>query len=159
MGWRLLADIPTIRFLNSPAGEAEVTEGQLLELSIASIGNILHVLSVAFGLIFAYIGGLYFFLNRAPLALRLIAFGLLSIGLAFIGVVTLGIHGILIGMDGAWRDLPITATGVVSLGGERPPILGGVSFYEAGVALGFAVFGFVYIALAYLTFGYRWPER
>lgn len=136
-----------------------MTEGQLLELSLSATENVLHVLSVAFGLISAYIAGLFFFLNRAPFTLRLIAFGLLSIGLTFLGVIAFGVHGILTGMDAAWREMPVTSTGIVSFGGERPASLGGFSIYEAAVLLGFSVFGLVYLALAYLTFLFRWPER
>ncbi len=136
-----------------------MTETELLDLAIEATDNILQILSVAFGLVSAYIAGLYFFLNRAPFALRLAAFVLLSIGLAFLGVVAFGVHGILVGMDAAWRGLPATASGITSVGGERPAWLGGLSVYEAAVLLGFAVFALVYLALAYVTFIYRWRLR
>ena len=136
-----------------------MTEGELLELSQMATENILNVLSVSFGVIFAYMGGLYFFLRHAPFALRFIAFTLLSVALAFIGVVAFGVHGMLAGMDSAWRTLPENVTGIQSFGGERPAALGGFSIYEAGVMLGFSVFGLVYLALAYVTFAFRWPDN
>lgn len=136
-----------------------MTEAELLELSNEATSNILHILSVAFGLVSAYIAGLYLFLRRAPLALRFVAFVLLSIGLAFLGVVAYGVHGMLTGMDVAWRALPETASGIVSFGGERPAVLGGFSIYETAVILGFGVFGLVYMALAWLTFLYRWAAQ
>lgn len=136
-----------------------MTEAELLERSIEATDNILQILSVAFGLISAYIGGLYFFLHRAPFALRLVAFALLSVGLAFLGVVAYGVHGILTGMDVAWRALPETSTGIRSFGGETAPFLGGLTVYETAVILGFGVFALVYLALAHLTFVYRWAAK
>lgn len=65
------------------------------EAEILSIRNdltelIISVVSVSFGMISAYIVGLWLFLKDAPLGLRLLAFLLLSFGLAFMGGMTGG---------------------------------------------------------------------
>lgn len=134
-------------------------EGDLLSFALEGTNVVIALVSTAFGIISAYIAGLYFFLNRAPLALRLSAFALLSVTLAFMGLLAVGVLGMLAGADQAWRGLPATVTGVRSLGGERPEILFGLSIYEVGAGLGFGSFALVYVALAYLTFLYRWPAR
>lgn len=135
-----------------------MTESDLLALATDGTDAILQLVSTGFAFVSAYIAGLYFFLRKAPLALRLASFGLLSITLAFLGIVGLGLLGILFGADVAWREIGETATGVRSLGGERPAFLLGFSVYEAGAALGFAAFGLLYLALGFMTFFYRWPE-
>ncbi len=137
-----------------------MSEGDLLALAVDNTDALVQLVSTAFGVVSAYIAGLFFFLNRAPLALRLAAYALLSVSLAFLGLVALGIYGIIVGADAAWRALPETASGVTSLGGERPAPLLGLSVYEAGAALGATAFASVYLALGYMTFFYRWePPR
>lgn len=133
-------------------------EDALLELAMEGVGVVIALVSTAFGIISAYIAGLFFFLRRAPFTLRFAAFGLLSVTLAFMGLLALGLLGILGGADEAWRALESTVSGVNSLGGERPEILFGLSVYEAGAGLGFGSFALVYLMLAYMTFFYRWPE-
>ena len=135
-----------------------MTEAELLELALEGTNGVLMLVSTAFAFVSAYIAGLYFVLRGAPFALRLAAFALISVTLAFLGVISMGLLGILFGADTAWRELGQTASGVTSLGGERPEFLLGLSVYEAGAVLGFASFGLLYIALAYMTFFYRWPE-
>lgn len=71
------------------------------EAEILSIRNdltelIISVVSVSFGMISAYIVGLWLFLKDAPLGLRLLAFLLLSFGLAFMGGMTGGLHGLML---------------------------------------------------------------
>lgn len=135
-----------------------MTEGELLDLAVSSTDTILQLVSTGFAFVSAYIAGLFFFLGKAPFALRFMGFALLSVALAFLGVVALGLLGILVGADDAWRELTNTATGVTSLGGERPAFLLGISVYEGGALLGFAAFGLLYLALLYLTFFFRWPK-
>lgn len=136
-----------------------MTESELLALATDGTETVIQLVSTAFGIISAYIAGLYFLLSRAPVALRLAAYLLLSICLAFLGVLALGLLGILGGADTAWRALETTTTGVRSLGGERHAALFGLSVYEIGAGLGFAAFTLVYLALGYMTFFYRWPAK
>lgn len=133
-----------------------MTEADLLALANDGTETTIQLVSTAFAIVSAYIAGLFFFLGRAPFLLRFVSFCLLSITLAFFGLLAFGLFGVLEGADAAWRALPETATGVTSLGGERPPALRGFSIYEVTVLLGFSAFALVYVAMAYMTFIYRW---
>ena len=73
------------------------------------------------------------------------------------GAVTAGLNGLLIGTDHAWAKLAARATDIDNFGDVRPPWLYGFSLYEASAGLGALAFGAIYLALAYLTFGYKWP--
>lgn len=135
-----------------------MSEAEILAMRIGLTGLIISVVSVSFGMISAYIAGLWLFLKRSPLPLRALAFGLLSIGLLFMGTLTWGLHELLLGTDRSWAKLGVNSMGVQSFGGERPDYLFGLTLYESGALLGFVAFGAIYMALAYLTFGYRWPD-
>jgi len=134
-----------------------MTEADILSVRNDVTGLVISVVSVSFGMISAYIAGLWLFLREAPLSLRLLAFALLSCGLAFMGAVTAGLNGLLIGTDHAWAKLTARATDIENFGDVRPPWLYGLSLYEASAALGAVAFGAIYLALAYLTFVYQWP--
>jgi hypothetical protein len=134
-----------------------MSEADILNIRNDVTGLVVSVVSVSFGMISAYIAGLWLFLREAPLSLRLLAFGLLSCGLAFMGALTVGLNGLLVGTDHAWAKLATRATDIESFGDVRPPWLYGLSLYEASAALGGLAFGAIYLALAYLTFIYTWP--
>ena len=134
-----------------------MSEAEILAIRNDVTGLVISVVSVSFGMISAYIAGLWLFLREAPISLRLLAFGLLSCGLAFMGALTAGLNGLLIGTDHAWAKLTTRASDIESFGDARPPWLHGLSLYEASAALGALAFGAIYLALAYLTFVYRWP--
>lgn len=135
-----------------------MTEAEILDVRNETTGLVISLVSVGFGMISAYLAGLWFFLRAAPAFLRFVGFTLLSIGLAFLGVVGIGLHGVLLGTDTAWEKLPETATEIPSFGAVRSEALGGLTFYEAGAGLGFTAFGAIYLALAFMTFFYRWPK-
>ncbi|WP_244534685.1 hypothetical protein [Hyphomicrobium sp. CS1GBMeth3] len=135
--------------------------GSMTEAEILSIRNeltalIVSVVSVSFGMISAYIVGLWLFLKDAPLGLRVLALLLLSFGLAFMGVMTGGLHGLMLGTERAWSKLATPSTEIVSFGGERPEYLHGFSLYEASAALGCIAFAAIWVALFFFTFFYRW---
>jgi hypothetical protein len=134
-----------------------MSEAEILAIRNDVTGLVISVVSVSFGMISAYIAGLWLFLREAPISLRVLAFGLLSCGLAFMGALTMGLNGLLIGTDHAWAKLTTRASDIESFGDARPPWLHGLSLYEASAALGALAFGAIYLALAYLTFVYRWP--
>ena len=134
-----------------------MSEAEILAIRNDVTGLVISVVSVSFGMISAYIAGLWLFLREAPISLRLLAFGLLSCGLAFMGALTAGLNSLLIGTDHAWAKLTTRASDIESFGDARPPWLHGLSLYEASAALGALAFGAIYLALAYLTFVYRWP--
>ncbi len=135
-----------------------MTEAEILAMRIGLTGLIISVVSVAFGMISAYIAGLWLFLKRAPFSLRALAFTLLSLGLLFMGFVMWGIHELLLGTDRAWLKLGKTASEFATFGGERPDYLHGLTLYQGGALLGLFAFVAIYAALGYLTFWYRWGD-
>lgn len=135
-----------------------MTEADILSLRSDLTGLVISVVSVSFGMISAYIVGLWLVLKRTPLFLRLVAFVLLSSGLAFMGALMWGLNVLLLKSDEAWAKLGKTLINLDSFGGERPAFLMGLSIYQASAGLGTAAFAALYIALAYLTFFYRWPD-
>lgn len=135
-----------------------MTEAEILVLRGGLTGLVISVVSVSFGMISAYIAGLWLFLKRTPFALRLLAFLLLTAGLVFMGAITWGLHELLLSTDRAWAKLPTTATEIPNFGGMRPAYLHGLTLYEASAAIGLLSFAGIYLALAYMTFGYRWRD-
>jgi hypothetical protein len=136
-----------------------MSEGEILSIRNELTGLVLSVVSVSFGMISAYIVGLWLFLRSAPFGLRAVSFLLLSSGLAFMGVVTGGLNALLLGTERAWSKLGTTSVEIASFGGERPDSLQGLSLYEASAALGCAAFAAIYLALFFFTFFYRWPDE
>lgn len=134
-----------------------MSEGEILSIRNELTALVVSVVSVSFGMISAYIVGLWLFLKDAPFILRTLAFLLLSCGLAFMGVLTGGLNALLLGTDRAWHKLGANSVGIESFGSERPDFLHGFSLYEASAALGCAAFFAIYLALFYITFLYRWP--
>ena len=140
---------------------AAVSESEILQALYSSIAAVMTLFSMFFTMTSAYIAGLYFFLHRAPFALRLLAFGLLSIGLVLLGGSAATLQKMQEGLFGAWAKLPAPMISVTEL---RNPIpltvpIPGISMQEIGVAIGWITAGGVYLALAYLTFVYRWGPR
>lgn len=136
-----------------------MSEFEILAIRNELTGLVISVVSVSFGMISAYVVGLWLFLKDAPLALRSLCFVLLSCGLGFMGAMTGGMHALLVGTERAWSKLAATSVGIASFGGERPEMLHGLSLYEASAVLGGLAFGAIYIALFYFTFFYRWPTE
>ena len=135
-----------------------MTEAEILSIRNELTELVVSVVSVSFGMISAYIVGLWLFLRSAPFSLRAIAFALLSSGLAFMGVLTAGLHELLLGTDRAWTKLGKNTVEIASFGADRPTYLQGLTLYEASAARGCAAFVAIYLALTYLTFLYRWPD-
>jgi hypothetical protein len=135
-----------------------MTEAEILAMRIGLTGLIISVVSVSFGMISAYIAGLWLFLKNAPFSLRALAFTLLSLGLLFMGIVMWGIHELLLGTDRAWLKLAKTASEFATFGGEKPDYLHGLTLYQGGALLGLLAFVLIYLALGYLTFWYRWGD-
>ncbi len=134
-----------------------MSEAEILSIRNELTGLVVSVVSVSFGMISAYIAGLWLFLREAPISLRLLAFALLSCGLAFMGALTIGLNELLIGTGRAWSKLASPASGIPGFGNARPDWLHGLTLYEASALLGSLAFGAIYVSLAYLTFVYRWP--
>ncbi len=138
-----------------------MTEAEIFMMRGDLTDTIISLVSVSFGMISAYIVGLWLVLKDVPVLLRMIGFSLLSCGLLFMGVIGWGIHEMMLGVDRAWTKIGSPSSEIPNFGGERPEYLYGLSLYEAGTGLGFIAFGLIYLALFYLTFLYRWstPSR
>lgn len=137
-----------------------MSEAELMQGLLASGQAVLSLFSMFFAMISAYIAGLYFFLNRAPLALRLLAFFLLSIGLLFLGGAAVIQQKMQDGLLVAWAKLPTPTLSVDRL--RNPVVLPlpyGWSLQDVGVAIGWITALSVYLALGYMTFVHRWKEE
>jgi hypothetical protein len=134
-----------------------MTEAEILTVRNDLTEIVLSVVSVSFAMISSYIVGLWLFLKNAPFTLRALAFFMLTFGLAFLGALTAGVNDLMMGTERAWSRLGQTATGIPGFGSETPAYLMGLSLYEAAAFLGGLAFLAIYLALAYLTFLYRWP--
>ena len=136
-----------------------MSKAELMEVRWLGAGFILSLFSVFFGVVSAYIAGLYFVLSKATLALRLLAFFVLTMGFLFLGGMAISVTDLIEVMAVNWDsvDIPIEKGQVVRAFIAR--IGGSMQLYFAGALLGWAVAFIVYIALAYLTFFYRWPDR
>ena len=135
-----------------------MTEAEILSNAIQAAQATAAIFSLFLTIVSAYIAALYFFLNRAP-CLRTMAFVLLSIAFVALGALALNMQYLGEGLHTAWLKLPQKATGMEVLG---PPIVVRSLFLngrEAASWAAWALGGVVYVALTYLTFLYRWPQR
>jgi hypothetical protein len=135
-----------------------MTEAEILSLRNELTDIVVSVFSVSFGMISAYIVGLWLVLRHAPLTLRVVAFALLSCGLAFMGGIMTGLRDLLTGTEIAWRTIKAPVTQITGFGSERPDWLGGFSLFEVTAGLGALAMVLIYLALFYITFLYRWPR-
>ncbi len=136
-----------------------MTEAEILANAIQAGQAATAILSLFFAIVSAYIVGLYLFLHKAPFGLKLMAFCLLSISFGALGALALNLQYLGEGLHNAWLKLPQKSTGLDVLG---PPIVVRSLFLDGRVAsawTGWILDGFVYLALAYLTFIYRWLPR
>ena len=140
-----------------------MSEAEILVIRSGLTGLVISVVSVAFGMISAYVAGLWLFLKLAPLTLRLLSFALLTGGLTFMGMIAWGLDGMLKGTDAAWAKLAAPSSEIPDFGGRETmpislPLIGDTTLYALAPLLGFAAFFALYLALAFLTFFYRWPD-
>jgi hypothetical protein len=137
-----------------------VTQSEILQGLLASTQVVMSLYSMFFAITSAYIAGLYFFLARAPLALKALAFAVLSIGLVFLGGSATIQQKIQLGLHAAWAKQKGPIIPIEAIRNPLPvsiPMPPGWSHYDIGVAVGWIAAFSVYLALAYLTFFYRWP--
>ena len=135
-----------------------MTEAEILSNAIQAAQATAAIFSLFLTIVSAYIAALYFFLNRAP-CLRTMAFALLSIAFVALGALAVNMQYLGEGLHTAWLKLPQKATGMEVLG---PPIVVRSLFLDGREAASWAAWalgGVVYLALTYLTFLYRWPQR
>lgn len=137
-----------------------MSESDILQNLFDAITAILTVFSLFFAIVSGYVAALFFFLGRAPVALRAMAFVLMSIGLVFLGGTATVIGRMQEGLFAAWDRLERPIVPLQDLRNPVPglQLAGGISQQELGVAIGWGVAVAVYLALFYLTFVYRWPS-
>src|SRR5690606_31200403 len=144
----------------SPKGGAGMSESEILQGLFEAIDAVMAIFSLFLTMVSGYLAALYLFLHRAPLALRLLAFGLLSVGLLFLGGTAAVIQTMQDNLFASWDKLPAPTFDIHLLRNPLPMVLAGlvpISQHQLGVVIGWAVALGVYLALAYMTFFYRWP--
>jgi hypothetical protein len=136
-----------------------MSEAEIMQAFLASGQVVISLFSMFFAMISAYIAGLFFFLKNAPLALRLLAFALLSIGLVFLGAAAAVQQRLQDGLSAAWAKLPAPIFSIEALSNPLSmPLPHDWSLRDLGTAVGWGTAASVYVALAYMTFFYRWEE-
>jgi len=135
-----------------------MSEPELMQGVFSSIQVVISLFSTFFTLLSAYIAGLYFFLNRAPVALKLLAFFLLSIGLLFLGGAAITQQRLQVELLAAWGKIASATIAVDAVLRNPLPIPSplGWSLYEIGLHIGWLTSLCAYLALGYMTFFYRW---
>ena len=146
-----------------------MSEAELLQLSFVTNEAMMAVFSMFFAIVSAYLAGLYLFLNRSPMPIKVLAFALLTVAFVFLGQTMAGIESRAEGIIAAWKTIENPVTGIHDL--EQLPFplplkmvvrdtqIASLSYdgFTAGAIMGWIVALAVYLALAYLTFLYRWP--
>lgn len=137
-----------------------MTESELLQALYASTQTVISIFSTFVTIASAYIAGLYLFLRRAPLALRLLAFLLLSVALAFLGGAAAIQQSAQDAIIAAWAKLPQPSIPASAIQDPLPFVqLKGLPLKAIGTAVGWLAAAGVYVSLAYMTFAYRWPDE
>ncbi|WP_088344553.1 MULTISPECIES: hypothetical protein [Rhodomicrobium] len=117
---------------------------------------ILALFSVFFTIVSAYIAGLYFFLARAPLPLKMLAFFILTMSFLFLGGLAFAISDLVEVVISNWDRANIPVTDRETIRQWLFGLAGDFMLYYVGAILGWAVAFAVYLSLFYLTFFYRW---
>lgn len=134
-----------------------MTEAELLQALYASTQTIISLFSMFVTIVSGYVAGLYLFLKDAPLALRLLAFLLLSVAVAFLGGAAAIQQVAQDAIFAAWARLPSPSIPVGLLLNPLPLAeVRGVPLRLIGIALGWSAAISIYLALAFMTFCYRW---
>src|SRR5215470_17600597 len=109
-----------------------MSEAEIMQGMFSSIQVVISLFSTFFAMISAYVAGLYFFINRAPFALKLLAFSLLSIGLVFLGGAAMTQQRLQQGLLTAWGKLASPTIAVEAVLRNPFPISppGGWSLYD-----------------------------
>ena len=131
-----------------------MTEAEISNQLLALAGISLSGVSVFFTLFSAYIVALYFFLHRAPFAMRAVVFVFLTLAFLYLAVLADGMSQHAMGLHRALADLaaarPVTAASRALLdGGDSNLSLRWMNIAGLGVN---------YLGLLYLTFFYRWER-
>ncbi len=131
---------------------------ELMQARFDSANTILATFSLFFTIVSAYIAALYFFLSKAPFAMRAVAFTLLTLSFLFLAAVVASITEVVEVLISRWSEAAIPIGPDERL---RAAFMGwGSSYtlYYAGFVLSTVVGVAVFVVLGYLTFFYTWPH-
>jgi hypothetical protein len=131
---------------------------ELMQARFDSANTILATFSLFFTIVSAYIAALYFFIGKAPFAMRAVAFTLLTISFLFLAAVVASVTDVVEVLITRWVEAAIPVAPDERL---RALLMGwgsSYSLYYAGVILASTVGVAVFIVLGYLTFFYTWPH-
>lgn len=135
--------------------EAEITEQMVMMMELTLSG-----ISVFFTIVSAYTVALYYFLHRAPVGLKLTAFGFFTLTLIFLAAFAVNSFSHAAGLQEALIDLG--SRGRLSPVGERAlgsGVLARGFIDEMIRAMTWIGMALVYLALFHFTFFHRWPSR
>lgn len=147
-----------------------MSEAEMLQLSFLVNEAMMGVFSTFFAIVSAYVAGLYFFLHLSPAPIKLLAFSLLTAAFLFLGQTMAGIEVRGAGVITAWKTLPNPITQISDMSNLSVPLplqmlMGDIEAasvtydgFAVGALMGWLVAAGVYLALAYLTFLYKWPS-
>ena len=139
-----------------------MTEGEVVAQLVEFTNIVLVGVSLIFSVVSAYIVALNYFIGSANLIARLGGFTFITLVLGMLMVVMAGAQSTQVGLierlseiDGAGG---LTAAGRAVLANAAPDagIAGHYSIDEMVRLCIWVSFGFIYLALAYLTFLHRW---
>ena len=131
---------------------------ELMQARFDSANTIIATFSLFFTIVSAYTAALYFFLGKAPIAMRLVAFTLLTVSFLFLAAVVASVTEVVEVLISRWVEAAIP----VAEGERLRSLLAGwgssYALYYAGVVLATVVGAAVFVVLGYLTFFYSWPH-
>ncbi|MDX2264627.1 MAG: hypothetical protein NW215_06620 [Hyphomicrobiales bacterium] len=131
----------------------------LMQARFESAQTIIAIFSLFFTIVSAYIAALYFFIGRAPFALRFTAFTLLTISFLFLAAVVASVTEVVEVLITQWNAAAIPPGPEERI--RRIFLITGADslLYYSGLGLATATGVLVYLVLAFLTFFYRWTPR
>ena len=139
-----------------------MSEGEAVGLLVEFTNIVLVGVSLIFSVVSAYIVALNYFIGSANLLARVGSFGFISLVLAMLMVLMAGAQTTQGGLIDRLRELEargeLTAAGRAVLANAIPDI-GIIASYSIDDIVKLCIwigFGFVYLALGYLTFLHRW---
>ncbi|MEO0879298.1 MAG: hypothetical protein AAFY22_06240 [Pseudomonadota bacterium] len=137
-----------------------MTEAEIITLVQGALDNTFTIVSMLFGVVSAYLAGLFYFLGRSGFLLKLFGFFVLSWIFLYLGFAMIGIEQMTRALIDTMESLPervTVAQPLLDIAGIFGP--GGGRIYELGVLAGFGFASLIYLGLFFLTFVYRWGPR
>jgi hypothetical protein len=135
--------------------EADITEQMtmMMELTLSGI-------SVFFTIVSAYTVALFYFLARAPIALKLTAFGFFTLTLLFLAIFAFNSFN----HAAALREALVELGGVTDLSAVGDKAIGAGVYGRGDLdklirGMMWLGMGLVYVALFYFTFFHKWTKR